>query len=684
VSDLRFDYTDRGVLALYRGDVALFSDRIDLANGFQKRRYLDRIREVTGLDDQTMRDLGVALEALAGQAIAAGGGLSPHRHDQPKQGESAATPGGSTPTTRITIPLSTVEPIETAWLWTDILPRGCYGVLAGDPSLGKTTLALGMAAIISRGAKWPDGSRAPRGNTIIITAEDDPARTIVPRLAVAGADLDSCFTMPVLRRDEEGRLTAWDVGDLETLERALDETEAAFVVLDPLQGLLPASTDSNNNASVRSVLGGLCELAGRRNVTILGVDHLRKAGADSAIYRVSGSIAFAAASRVTLVCAGDPSDSDRNIMAVAKANLAQLAASQAYKLVGVPGPVGVAVTAEWLGPVEITANDLLRAPRRKAADDEFKQEVQEFAAALREAVGAGKTWEGTVGELSALLNDDTNPRRLGVNIQRMKVSLPYHGVTITRLGQDPKTRARRVRVCVASVPLSPNCLLDTFGLLESGVSRPSTGGEQVETSCSSCSDPPENASKTSKTRSCEFGPETHVSSKPSKVSKTFGERGGDAREPTAEVVQDGPHKEGLQAPAAVQVATNAYREGEDVLGQFLGDRIEITGEDSDFTSSKELYDAYKAWCEEQGAKSWGQRTLAARLRDRGFIDFRTTKARGWRGVRMTFGTSYESDVFAHSDAPRAENDGLDGESTDVHTAENDDSGDDSEVGSWEM
>jgi uncharacterized protein DUF3987 len=101
VSDLRFDYTDRGVLALYRGDTAIYSDRVDLGHAFQKRRYLDRVREVTGLDDQTMRDLGAALEELAGQALKAAGGLQ--HHGQNGQGQAVAAPGDgpTTPATRV-------------------------------------------------------------------------------------------------------------------------------------------------------------------------------------------------------------------------------------------------------------------------------------------------------------------------------------------------------------------------------------------------------------------------------------------------------------------------------------------------------------------------------------------------------------------------------------------------------
>ncbi|QIK38100.1 AAA family ATPase [Caldichromatium japonicum] len=82
----------------------------------------------------------------------------------------------------------TAEPVT--WLWDGWLAKGKLHLLAGKPGTGKTTLALGLAAIVSRGGTWPDGSRcALAGDVLIWSAEDDPADTITPRLMAGGADL---------------------------------------------------------------------------------------------------------------------------------------------------------------------------------------------------------------------------------------------------------------------------------------------------------------------------------------------------------------------------------------------------------------------------------------------------------------------------------------------------------------
>jgi len=70
------------------------------------------------------------------------------------------------------------------------LPLGKVTLLFGDPGLGKSFLTLDVAARISRSLPWPDGDgeRAIPGGVVLLSAEDDVADTIRPRLDAAGAD----------------------------------------------------------------------------------------------------------------------------------------------------------------------------------------------------------------------------------------------------------------------------------------------------------------------------------------------------------------------------------------------------------------------------------------------------------------------------------------------------------------
>jgi hypothetical protein len=83
-----------------------------------------------------------------------------------------------------------IKPQKLARVWSGRFFRGKLGFIAGEPGLGKSQIAIHMAATISHGGKWPrDEGKARRGDVIYISAEDRAADTIRPRLEAAGADL---------------------------------------------------------------------------------------------------------------------------------------------------------------------------------------------------------------------------------------------------------------------------------------------------------------------------------------------------------------------------------------------------------------------------------------------------------------------------------------------------------------
>src|SRR5207244_13559282 len=98
------------------------------------------------------------------------------------------------PGTQPTIPVKWASDItmqRIAWKWRRRLAPGHLHLLAGDPGQGKSMLTCDLSARITTGKAWPGG--APGTGTgevvVILSAEDDAATTIVPRLHLAGADM---------------------------------------------------------------------------------------------------------------------------------------------------------------------------------------------------------------------------------------------------------------------------------------------------------------------------------------------------------------------------------------------------------------------------------------------------------------------------------------------------------------
>jgi hypothetical protein len=221
----------------------------------------------------------------------------------------------------VTVQLSEVEPQSVGWLWKDRIPSGKYTCIAGDPGLGKSFIGLYLAAVVSTGRAWADdASGAPElGSVVILSAEDDVADTIVPRLQRMDADLSRIHTLEAVRRG--GKDCHFDLGlDLLALDEAMD-ADCRLVIIDPLSAYM-GKIDGHSNNDVRGLLAPLIKLAQRRNVAIVGINHLNKSGGTNAVYRVMGSLAIAAAARAVWHVTKDRNDETLRYFLPGKQNLA--------------------------------------------------------------------------------------------------------------------------------------------------------------------------------------------------------------------------------------------------------------------------------------------------------------------------------------------------------------------------
>ncbi len=102
-----------------------------------------------------------------------------------------------------------VKPVE--WLWPGRVAVGKLTLVAGEAGLGKSQIALAMAAAVSTGGRWPcDEGCAPLGNVIILSTEDGAADTVVPRLMAAGANLERVHLVRAVLADDGGERLAFN------------------------------------------------------------------------------------------------------------------------------------------------------------------------------------------------------------------------------------------------------------------------------------------------------------------------------------------------------------------------------------------------------------------------------------------------------------------------------------------
>ena len=148
-----------------------------------------------------------------------------------------------------------------------------------------------IAATVSRGGEWPCGEgRSPVGSIIILSAEDDAADTIVPRLIAAEADCLNLHILEAVRREDENGHRTFNLQiDLPELEKKIEELhDVLLVIIDPITSYL-GKVDSHKNAELRSVLEPLGKMAARQHVTVIANTHLSKAVNGNANSRVIGT-----------------------------------------------------------------------------------------------------------------------------------------------------------------------------------------------------------------------------------------------------------------------------------------------------------------------------------------------------------------------------------------------------------
>jgi Bifunctional DNA primase/polymerase, N-terminal/AAA domain len=281
---------------------------------------------------------------------------------------------------------SAIEQRPIDWLWKPRLARGKIALIAGDPGVGKSSLIADIVARSSRAGVWPDTGFAPRGNCIILSAEDAADDTICPRLEVAGADMDRVLLMRMAGTPGT-KLTFSLAQDLPLLAEAIDRLgDVVLLAIDPVTAYLGDKIDTHQTAAVRAVLEPLDAFAAHHRCAIFGVTHPPKATQSKAINAFTGSLAFVAASRTAFVAIEEP-ETDRRLLLAVKSNIGPTAPGIAYRLEPATTAKGIeAIRVRWdTEPVDITANEAIYAAGAESRAGGSRREAEKFLEAYLEA-----------------------------------------------------------------------------------------------------------------------------------------------------------------------------------------------------------------------------------------------------------------------------------------------------------
>lgn len=187
------------------------------------------------------------------------------------------------------IRLSDVKARPITWLVPGRIPNGAVTLLAGRPGKGKSQLCASIgASLTTQGVPW-----------ILVGAEDGLEDTVRPRVEAAGGnpDLTYAFVMESAGEDD----IAFLPDDIDALGRAVKESGAGLVVIDPMAAHLAPDLNSHNDHSVRQALRPLTRMAQTTGAAIIVVSHFRKGREGSPLDWVGGSTGVGGSVRSALL-----------------------------------------------------------------------------------------------------------------------------------------------------------------------------------------------------------------------------------------------------------------------------------------------------------------------------------------------------------------------------------------------
>jgi hypothetical protein len=264
--------------------------------------------------------------------------------------------------------LSEVRGRKVHWLWQDRLPLGKLTTLDGDLGLGKSFLALDLAARVSTGREMPDGTPGIAGGAgvVLIAPEDGLADTIYPRLQRAGADLSRIVSIGTIlvthpRTDDTDERPFRLAQDLMTLLEAIKRVRARLVIIDPLTAIF-GNRSTYEDTEVRAALAPVQMIIEHLGAACLMLRHPTKGSSYNPLSRPSGLLPFLPIAPSGLMVLRDPTDESKRVLVHVKSNLSAQAPNLSFSIVSDENSGDDRPSIRWHGACLQTLQELLNPP----------------------------------------------------------------------------------------------------------------------------------------------------------------------------------------------------------------------------------------------------------------------------------------------------------------------------------
>ncbi|WP_010584699.1 AAA family ATPase [Schlesneria paludicola] len=181
--------------------------------------------------------------------------------------------------------LGDLEARPIVWLWGELVARGMVSILAGPSGVGKSFVAIDVAAAVTQGDRktvrepdtQPTATTSDAHDVLFVSPEYEIAEVLRPRLMAAGADMQRMHVIHGIRAKEEDCIQdecrpIQLQEDLPLLKQEIERRHAAgsslrLIVVDPF--LQEPLNDRADRANFLSTMQELARIAAATQVAIL-------------------------------------------------------------------------------------------------------------------------------------------------------------------------------------------------------------------------------------------------------------------------------------------------------------------------------------------------------------------------------------------------------------------------------
>jgi hypothetical protein len=222
------------------------------------------------------------------------------------------------------------------WIWPPYLPCDMLTMLSGEPGTGKTYIALAFAAALTAGripgTNGPEGAGVvPPANVLYLSAENSPERILRPRFDLMHGDPERFHVLhaKVSGDSSDVKRSRVQLTDLDVLVKAIKQTEAPLVIIDPIQSYLNGDISP---ATARRTMDALAHMAQLHRCCILLIRHLSKARTGRALAHGLGAVDLSGMVRSELLAGCSPDAPGERALVHVKSNVTRIGPALGYTI----------------------------------------------------------------------------------------------------------------------------------------------------------------------------------------------------------------------------------------------------------------------------------------------------------------------------------------------------------------